>query len=79
MTAPNITFNGGTTIRGGVTVKAAPYILKFYKEQVVDWIDTSVLTVNGFIQPDGFNNPVVLLELNQEQQDYLNALSGPPT
>jgi hypothetical protein len=79
MTAPNITFSGGTTINGGVTVKAAPYILKFYKEQVVDWTNISVLTVNGFIQPDGFGNPVVLLALNQEQQNYINALSGPPT
>ena len=77
MTAPNITFSGGTTISGGVTVHSAPRIFQLYKEQIVDWIDPSVLTIGGFLQPDGFGGDVVLLELNQEQQDYINALYNP--
>ena len=79
MTASNITFSGGTTISGGVTVHAAPRILQFHKEQVVDWIDPSILTASGFIQPNGFSGEVVLLALNEEQQNYMNALSGPPS
>jgi hypothetical protein len=79
MTAPNITFSGGTTINGGVTVHAAPRILQFHKEQVNDWIDPSILTQSGFIQPGAYGEPVILLELTQEQQDYINALPGLPT
>lgn len=79
MTAPNITFSGGTTISGGVTVHAAPRILHFQKEQVIDWIDTSILTASGFIQPDGYGDGVILLQLNQEQLDYINNLPGTPS
>ena len=79
MTASNIIFNGGTTINGGVTAKAAPYIMKFKKEQVNDWIDPSILTQSGFIQPVTYGEPVILLELTYEQQDYINALPGLPT
>jgi len=77
MTAPNITFSGGTTISGGVTVHAAPRILQFHKEQVVDWINPSVLTASGFIQPDGYGQAVVLLQLNQEQLDFISTLYNP--
>jgi hypothetical protein len=77
MTAPNITFSGGTTISGGVTVHAAPRIFQIHKEQVVDWIDTNILTQSGFIQETG--EPAILLQLNAEQLDYINSLSGPPT
>jgi hypothetical protein len=79
MTAPNITFSGGTTISGGVTVHAAPRILHFQKEQVVDWVDTSILTASGFIQPGAYTGPVVLLQLNSEQLNYINNLPGSPT
>jgi len=79
MTASNIIFNGGTTINGGVTAKAAPYIMKFKKEQVNDWIDPSILTQSGFIQPGAYGESVILLELTYEQQDYINALPGLPT
>jgi len=79
MTASNIIFNGGTTINGGVTAKAAPYIMKFKKEQVNDWESPTILTQSGFIQPGAYGEPVILLELTYEQQDYINALPGLPT
>ena len=77
MSISGITINGGTTVNGGVTLKAAPSIMIFHQDQVIDFIDPSVLTVNGFIQSGSSSE--ILLQLNTEQLDYINNLSGPPT
>ena len=71
----SITINGGTTVNGGVTVKAAPAIMLIHQDQFDHNQGTNTNTINGFIQ--SFTGATII-ELTQEQQDYINALSGPP-
>lgn len=74
MTAPNITINGGTTVRGGVAVQAARGVMRFVYSQIVDAAGPDIVTANGFIQPPEANgSPVIIIQLTQSQQDYITA------
>ena len=70
----SITINGGTTVNGGVTVKAAPAIMLIHQDQFDHNQGDNTNTINGFIQTvEG----ITVIELTQEQQDYIDALSSP--
>jgi hypothetical protein len=57
------------------------FLIQLLRSQIVDAADPSVLTTNGFIQPNPNDYPgfVIILQLDQVQQDYISSLPGGPT